>query len=113
VVTAGVDRMAFVAPVHVGQLVTFNASVNAAWRTSMEVGVRVEAENPVTGACVHSSSAYLVYVALDGKGVPRPVPALEAQTPDERRRQAEAKLRRQARLARKRAIQAARAAKGE
>ena len=113
VVTVAMDEMSFMEPVRVGDVVTVKARVNDVGTTSMEVGVRVEAENPVTGACVHSSSAYLVYVALDGKGSPRPVPLLEPQTPDERRRQAEAKLRRQARLARKRAIQAARAAKGE
>jgi uncharacterized protein (TIGR00369 family) len=113
VVTVAMDEMSFMEPVRLGDLLTVKAMVNDVGTTSMEVGVRVEAENPLTGACVHTSSAYLVYVALDGKGAPRPVPPVEAQTPDERRRQAEAKLRRQARLARKRAIQAARAAKGE
>src|SRR6059058_6095899 len=63
VVTAGVDRMAFVAPVHIGHLVTLNASVNAAWGTSMEVEVRVEAENPRTGEVTHTNSAYLTMVA--------------------------------------------------
>jgi acyl-CoA hydrolase len=107
------DEMSFMEPVRVGDVVTVKAMVNDVGTTSMEVGVRVEAENPVTGACVHSSSAYLVYVALDESGTPRPVPPLEPMSPDERRRQAEAKLRRRARLARKEAIRAARAAKGE
>src|SRR5258708_20281825 len=59
VVTAGVDRMTFMVPVNVGELVTFRACVNAVWRTSIEVGVRVEAENPLTAACRHPSTAYL------------------------------------------------------
>ena|SRR5438034_5221169 len=113
VVTVAMDEMSFMEPVRLGDVVTVKAMVNDVGTTSMEVGVRVEAENPLTGARVHTSSAYLVYVALDGSGAPRPVPALEPGTADERRRQAEAKLRRRARLARKRAIQAARAAKGE
>ncbi len=113
VVTVAMDEMTFMEPVRVGDLVTAKAMVNDVGTTSMEVGVRVEAENPLTGACVHTSSAYLVYVALDQAGTPRPVPPLDPQTPDERRRQSEAKLRRRARLARKEAIRAARAAKGE
>jgi acyl-CoA hydrolase len=108
VVTAGVDRMAFVAPVHIGQLVTFNASVNAAWRTSMEVGVRVEAENPFTDEVRHTSSAYLTMVALDEEGRPTTVPALEPQTPDERRRAQEAEVRRRNRLAERDEIVASR-----
>jgi uncharacterized protein (TIGR00369 family) len=113
VVTVAMDEMSFMEPVRVGDVVTVKAMVNDVGTTSMEVGVRVEAENPVTGACVHSSSAYLVYVALDESGTPRAVPRLEPESPDERRRQTEAKLRRRARLARKEAIRAARAAKGE
>jgi acyl-CoA hydrolase len=113
VVTVAMDEMTFMEPVRVGDVVTVRAMVNDVGTTSMEVGVRVEAENPVTGRCVHSSSAYLVYVALDEQGTPRPVPPLDPQTPDELRRQAEAKLRRRARLARKEAIRAGRAAKGE
>ena len=113
VVTVAMDEMSFMEPVRVGDVVTVKAMVNDVGTTSMEVGVRVEAENPVTGACVHSSSAYLVYVALDDSGTPRPVPPLAPESPDEHRRQAEAKLRRRARLARKEAIRAARAAKGE
>src|SRR5215217_8814486 len=63
VVTAAVDRMTFVQPVHVGDLLTLKASVNAVWRTSMEVGVRVEAENPRTGEVSHTNTAYLTMVA--------------------------------------------------
>ena len=99
VVTAGVDRMTFVEPVNVGELLTCTASVNAAWRTSMEVGVRVEAENPRTGARRHTSTAYLTMVALDEKAKPTAVPPLRAETDTEERRQREAELRRRNRLA--------------
>jgi acyl-CoA hydrolase len=98
VVTAGVDRMAFLTPVHVGELVTFSASVNAAWRTSMEVGVRVDAENPRTGERRHTNSAYLTMVAVDESGNPVPVPPLLAETDEQRGREAEAQVRRRNRL---------------
>jgi acyl-CoA hydrolase len=104
VVTAGMDRMTFLNPVHVGQLVTFKATVNAAWRTSMEVGVRVESEHVRTREVAHTSTAYLTMVALDEHGQPSPVPALEPETPDERRREQEAQLRRNNRLAEREAI---------
>jgi acyl-CoA hydrolase len=99
VVTAGVDRMTFLHPVAVGELVTCKAQVNAVWRTSMEVGVRVEAENARTGEVRHTSTAYLTMVGLDEEGSPAPVPELIAETEDERRRQREAGLRRENRLA--------------
>jgi acyl-CoA hydrolase len=99
IVTAGVDRMTFVDPVHVGELLACSATVNAAWRTSMEVGVRVEAENPRTGERRHTSTAYLTMVALDDEGRPVAVPTLLAESDDERRRQREAELRRANRLA--------------
>src|SRR5438874_13634431 len=99
VVTAGVDRMTFLQPVNVGELLTFSASVNAVWRTSMEVGVRVEAENPRTGEKRHRSTAYLTMVAIGEDGQPTEVPALEPQDDVERRRQHEAELRRGNRLA--------------
>jgi acyl-CoA hydrolase len=98
VVTAGVDRMTFVAPVHVGELLTFSASVNAAWRTSMEVGVRVEAENPRTGERRHTSSAYLTMVALDEQGTPTQVAGLITETDEQLRREADAQVRRRNRL---------------
>ena len=98
VVTAAMDRMTFNEPVYVGQLVTVKATVNAAWRTSMEVGVRVESENVRTGETVHTSTAYLTMVALD-EGGPVPAPKLIATTADEQRRQREAELRRANRLA--------------
>jgi acyl-CoA hydrolase len=99
IVTAGVDRMTFVEPVNVGDLLTCRATVNAAWRTSMEVGVRVEAENPRTGSRRHTSAAYLTMVALDDEGKPVQVPPLVAESEDQRRRQREAELRRANRLA--------------
>ena len=98
VVTAGVDRMAFLTPIHVGELVSFSASVNAAWRTSMEVGVRVEAENPRTGERRHTNSAYLTMVAVDDEGRPIEVPGLVTETEQERAREAEAQVRRRNRL---------------
>jgi acyl-CoA hydrolase len=99
VVTAAMDRMAFLYPIRVGDLVTLSATVNAAWRTSMEVGVRVEAEDPRTGAPRHTNTAYLTMVALDDDGNPTRVPPLITSTPDEERRMREAELRRANRLA--------------
>jgi acyl-CoA hydrolase len=99
VVTAGADRLTFLLPIHVGELVTLRASVNAAWRTSMEVGVRVETENPRTGEARHTNTAYLTMVAVAEDGSPTEVPALRAESPDELRREAEAQLRRSNRLA--------------
>ena len=98
VVTAALDRMTFTQPVYVGQLVTVKATVNAAWRTSMEVGVRVESENVRTGEITHTSTAYLTMVALSDEGEPQPVAGIEPQTDDEHRRQREAQLRRDNRL---------------
>ena len=99
VVTAGMDRMTFLEPVHVGDLVTCSASVNAVWRTSMEVGVRVEAENIRTRKVTHTSTAYLTMVAMDDEARPTEVPALEVEGEVEQRRRREAELRRQNRLA--------------
>jgi acyl-CoA hydrolase len=98
VVTAGMDRMTFTEPVHVGELITCFASVNAAWRTSMEIGVRVEAEDARTGETRHTSTAYVTMVAVDDQGRPMPVPGVVAETPEEQRRQREAELRRANRL---------------
>lgn len=104
VVTAGMDRMTFLEPVLVGQLVTFRAMVNAAWRTSLEVGVRVEAEDIRSGSVRHVSTAYLTMVALGEDGRPCPVPALEPSSEDEKRRQREAEWRRENRLSERQAI---------
>jgi acyl-CoA hydrolase len=99
VVTAAVDRMTFLLPIHVGELVTLRASVNAVWRTSMEVGVRVEAERPSEGETRHTNSAYITMVALDDDGRPAPVPPLRCETAEELRREQDAQLRRANRLA--------------
>jgi acyl-CoA hydrolase len=99
IVTAAVDRMTFASPIHIGELVSCRAKVNAAWNTSMEVGVRIEAENPVTAEVRHTSTAYLTMVALDHEGRPTPVPALVPESDDEVRRQREAEVRRANRLA--------------
>jgi acyl-CoA hydrolase len=99
VVTAAMDRMTFRVPISIGELVTLKASVNGAWRTSMEVGVRVEAENPLTGERRHTNTAYLTMVALDAQGRPAPVPPLSTSTPTEERRAREAEIRRANRLA--------------
>ena len=98
VVTAAMDRMTFLHPVLVGHLVTVRASVNAAWRTSMEVGVRVESENVRSGERQHTSTAYLTMVALDDQGGPAAVPPVEPETDEERRRAHEAQVRRDTRL---------------
>jgi acyl-CoA hydrolase len=113
VVTAAMDRMTFLEPVHLGHLVTCRASVNAAWRTSMEVGVRVEAENPRTGDVIHTSTAYLTFVALDDEGRPTSVPPVLAESPREERRQREAQLRRANRLAEREQIVSQREERGE
>ena len=113
VVTVAMDEMSFLEPIYIGDVVTVRAKVNDVGRTSMEVGVRVEAENFVRQRKVHSSSAYLVFVALDEEGKPRPVPPLVAETPREQQRVREAKLRRENRLARKAAIDAVRAKGGD
>ena len=112
VVTVAMDEMSFLEPVYIGEVVTVRACVNDAGRTSMEVGARVEAENYETGRRVHTSSAYLVFVALDSEGKPRDVPPVAAESEEERQRQQEARLRRENRLARKRAIEAARGGRG-
>lgn len=104
-VTASMDRMSFLVPIKIGQLVTFTATVNAAWTTSMEVGVRVEAEDPRTGVVQHASTAYLTFVALDDDGRPTPVPPVTPGTPEEERRRREAELRRRHRLAEREAIE--------
>jgi len=106
VVTARIDQLSFLAPVYVGHLVTAKASVNHVGHTSMEVGVRVEAEDMLTGNVVHVASAYLVFVATDdhGKPVPVPLPPLAAETDDERRRMTAAETRRSLRRQRPRTV---------
>lgn len=101
VVTASIDRMDFHDPVFVGDVLFFKASLNLVGKTSMEIGVRVEAENVVTGVVRHAASAYLTYVALDPNGKPREVPPLILETEEEQRRNSEARRRREVRLAEK------------
>jgi acyl-CoA hydrolase len=113
VVTAAMDDMQFIEPVFVGDVVTVRAMVNDTGRTSLEVGVRVEADNVITGRHVHTSSAYLVYVALDKAGKPRPVPPIVPENEEQAQRQREAKLRREHRLSRKEAIMTTRREKME
>lgn len=106
VVTAACDRMTFLVPVFVGELVTLTSHVNAVWHSSMEVGVRVEAENPLTGARRHTNSAYLTIVAVDENGRPVAVPPLVPADAEGRRREREAQLRRDARLAERERVKA-------
>jgi acyl-CoA hydrolase len=98
VVTAAIDRIDFHHPVQVGNLVRFLANVNYSGKTSVEVGVRVEAEDLTTGMVAHTNSAYLVFVALSDSGKPIPVPRLVPETPDQKHWFAEAEARRRKRL---------------
>jgi len=98
VVTASIDRMDFYSPVYIGDMLRLIASINYVHRTSMEVGVRVEAENPLTGEARHTGTCFLTYVALDRQHRPIPVPALKPESEDEKRRWKEAEERRERRL---------------
>ena len=98
VVTASVDRMDFYSPVYIGDMLRLTASINFVHRTSMEVGVRVEAENPLTGEVRHTGTSFLTYVGLDQNRKPIPIPSLKLETDEDRRRWAEAQERRKARL---------------
>lgn len=98
VVTASIDALHFRAPVKLGHFVHIQAMVNYASTTSMEVGVRVDSENPLTGEITHTSTAYATFVALDDHGRPVPVPPLKPETPDENRRYEAAKKRRESRM---------------
>jgi uncharacterized protein (TIGR00369 family) len=100
-VTASVDRLDFHYPLFIGDLVTLRASLNFVGSTSMEVGIRVESENLMTGERHHIASAYLTFVALDRNNRPTPLPPLILETDDEIRRNYEAKTRRERRLAEK------------
>ncbi len=100
VVTITMDSVSFLSPVRVGHLLSLRGSVNWVGKTSLEVGVRVEAENPITGEIMHTNSAYAVYVALDDQGKPCSVPPLVLESDEERRRWTEAEARQQIRLQR-------------
>lgn len=97
-VTASIDRVDFREPIHLGDLVVMKASVNYVGRSSMEVGVRVEAEDLLSGRRRHTNSCYLTFVGVDRNGRPVEVPALLAESPDEIRRQKAAAERRRRRL---------------
>lgn len=100
VVTASIDELHFLRPIRIGMVVVLQSMVNDAWRTSMEVGVRVEAEDPRSGDRIHCCSAYLTFVALDASGRPTPLPELaRSDDPDHARRAREARARRDHRLA--------------
>lgn len=98
VVTASIDKLDFVAPVYKGWVVNLKASLNFVSRTSMEVGVRVDAENPKTGETFHTASAYLTFVALGSNGKPSSIPELILENDEDRRRFSQAQARRQLRL---------------
>ncbi|TVM16459.1 acyl-CoA thioesterase [Oceanidesulfovibrio indonesiensis] len=98
-VTASIDRVDFIRPVFVGELVHLKANLNGVGKTSMEVGVRVEAENLTTGEVRYTNSAYLTFVALTVDGKPSEVPPLIPETEEDVRRQHEAAERRRMRLA--------------
>lgn len=104
VVTASIDRMNFYAPVYVGNLLLLKASVNFVGTTSMEIGVRLEAQDPSTRKGVHAGSCYLTYVALDEKGRPTPIAPLIVTTAVEKRRYKEALARRKLREAERAAL---------
>ncbi len=97
-VTASIDYMNFLHPVHIGELIVLHSSVNRVFRTSMEVGVRVEVENLATGEIRHTSSAYLTFVAIDKQGNRVPIPQVIPETDAEKRRYLEAARRRDYRL---------------
>lgn len=99
VVTVAIDQMVFRQPIRIGDLVSLKAEATYAGRTSMEAEVQVTAENPVTGECTHTNTAYLVYVALDDNGKPAPVPPLFAETDEEKQRMRQARARQKHRLA--------------
>jgi acyl-CoA hydrolase len=98
VTTASIDRLDFVHPVHVGDVVVLEAQVNYAGRTSMEVGCRVETEDMRTRSRRATTEAYLTFVAIDDAGAPRAIPQLLLESPDDHRRHAEAAARRADRL---------------
>jgi len=97
-VTVSVDRVDFHEPIYLGELVVAQAAVNFVGRTSMEVGVRIEAENLVTGTRRHTNSCHVTFVAIDEKGKPVPVRRLVLETEDDRRRHGRAEARRRRRL---------------
>lgn len=98
-VTAAVDAMNFLAPAEEGDVLLVSGSINRSWRTSMEIGIRVEAENYRTGSKTHILSAYFTFVALDDQRRPVEIPSVIPETSEEKRRYEEAEYRRQSRKA--------------
>lgn len=98
VVTASIDRLDFHSPVFVGDLLRVSASVNYVGTKSMEIGVRIEAENYLTGERRHTGSAYLTFVSLDENSKPKQIPPVIAETDEEKRRNCGARQRKEARL---------------
>ncbi len=111
VVTASVDSLVFRAPVRVSHILRLYASVNAAFDTSLEVGVKVLSEDPLTGGSAHCCSAYVTMVSLDAGGRPATVPRLLPRSAEDRRRERDARRRRRARLTSRRRKQPRRASK--
>jgi acyl-CoA hydrolase len=103
-VTASVDEISFLEPIKLGHVVHIKAIVTRAFRTSMEVEVMVEREDPMHGSRVHTSLAYLTFVAIDQYGKPLPAPPVQPETPEEERRYREAEHRRAVRLASRQAL---------
>lgn len=99
VVTASVDRLDFRASIRVGEFIMLQANVNYTGRTSMEVGVKVTGEHPLTGEQRHTATAYLTYVALDPQGHPTVIPEVVPETDEEKAWHAAAQVRRAQRLA--------------
>jgi acyl-CoA hydrolase len=99
VVTASIDAVHFIAPIKSGHIVVLRSQVNATFRTSMECGVSITAEDPLTGECHRAAKAYATFVALNDDGRPQPAPALDLESEEDKRRAAQAQLRREQRLA--------------
>ncbi|HEY3131370.1 MAG TPA: acyl-CoA thioesterase [Acidobacteriota bacterium] len=98
VVTAAMDQLEFLSPIKVGQLIILHAQVTCAFRTSVEVEVKVFSEDVITGTRRPTSTAFLTFVAIDDKGQPRVVPSVIAETEEERQKMNEARRRRRERL---------------
>ena len=98
IVTASVDSLHFLHPVHIGELIILRSSVNRVFRSSMEIGVKVMTEQLLTGECLHTCSAYLTFVAIDQEGRAIAIPPVIPETDDEKRRYRQAGERREYRL---------------
>ncbi len=107
VVTASIDHLSFLSPIHIGEWAIIRAAVHYVHRTSMEVGVWIEAENPLTGERRLTTHGYLTFVALDEQGRPTPVPPVIPETPEEKRRYEEARRRREVKLRLRRELERA------